>query len=115
MAPSQLETAILGGIFMVIGYFVTARVTKSGSREVAIIERLESDLNEERSARKELDVRVERLFNQVQLLITRDTLWEIHSSRLENQIIASGDVPAPRPTMLTNKLLKDDSMEDNHG
>lgn len=103
MADTGLVVPLITAIAAVTGYLITARVGKSGSREVALINELQEELAKERDAREKLTARVDDLFNRIQILATVNTLWEIHSTHLEAQIISFGETPTPRPPALTRK------------
>ena len=100
MSEGQI-TALITGAFLIIGYFITARVGKTGSREINLINELQEQVKSEQDARRSLSARVDELFARVNSLMTRDVLWEIHATRIENQVTTLGGTPLPRPTELT--------------
>lgn len=99
MSEAQITAAIIGA-FAAFGYYITARIGKTGSREINLINELQEQLTAEQDARRTLSVRVDELFAKVNALLTRDVLWEIHSARIEAQVINLGGTPVSRPREL---------------
>ena len=99
MSEAQITAAIIGA-FAAFGYYITARIGKTGSREINLINELQEQLKAEQDARRTLSVRVDELFTKVNALMTRDVLWEIHSARVEAQVINLGGTPISRPMEL---------------
>lgn len=101
MNDQQILTAILSFAGIVIAAVVAARVGKAGTRENALIDQLQEDLKSERGEREKLAVRVDELFTKVQTLIVRESLWEMHATRVEAQVEALGGTPVMRPSALS--------------
>ena len=99
MSEAQITAAIIGA-FAAFGYYITARIGKTGSREINLINELQEQLKAEQDARRTLSIRVDELFTKVNALLTRDVLWEIHSARVEAQVINLGGTPISRPMEL---------------
>lgn len=106
MTGSEFVVPLISAVAAILGYLITARVGKSGSREVALINELQEELVQERNERKKLEIRVDDLFTKVQILATYNTLWEIHSTQLEAQIIAGGGIPLARPPQLIRNITE---------
>ena len=102
MTPGETQVLVtaLTAIGTIIGVFLTARLGKSGSREINIINELQEEVKNSRERSDALEKRVEELFNKVQKFLTRDALWEIHANRLELQVVDLGGIPHPRPFVL---------------
>ena len=105
MTEGQI-TALIVGILAVVGYYVTARIGKTGAREINLINELQEQLKSEQEERRSLGRRVDELYQQVNSLMTRDVLWGIHVARIEAQLVNLGGTPIPRPAELTAHIHK---------
>ena len=111
MSEAQITTAIIGA-FAAIGYYITARIGKTGSREINLINELQEQLKAEQDARRTLSIRVDELFTKVNALLTRDVLWEIHATRIEAQVVNLGGTPVSRPRELQTFSVTSRSTEE---
>lgn len=107
-AINGLIVAALG----VIGYFISNRVTKAGSRENALIDQLQEERKELRSQVEEIQKSlfvtqkdIQDLQAQVLQLKSRDMIWHFHTSALEVQVQKLGGTPIERPNTLKKELL----------
>ena len=104
------EQIILGAIAFagtIVAGLIAARVGKAGSRENALIDQLQEQVQLEAEARQRLEERVDKMdaelaslrMERVQLAIIRDTAMG-HIDSLEVQVVNLGGIPLTRPRIL---------------
>lgn len=87
--------------------FLASRIGKAGEREGALIVRLQNEIKRRDVKDQERDAKIEKLIKQVNYLLRRDGLWDVHATRLEGQITDLGGVPIPRPAALAAQIEED--------
>ena len=87
--------------------FLASRIGKAGEREGALIVRLQDEIKRRDVKDQERDAKIEKLIKQVNYLLRRDGLWDVHATRLEGQITDLGGVPIPRPAALAAQIEED--------
>ena len=88
-------------LIALIGYWITTTWRPNGARELALLQELQEEVGNERKKREALELKVDNVTSQVHGFQIRDVLWEIHSTRLEAQVIDLGAVPHDRPPELS--------------
>ncbi len=87
--------------------FLASRIGKAGEREGALIVRLQDEIKRRDDRDQERDAKIAKLIKQVNYLLRRDGLWDVHATRLEGQITDLGGVPIPRPAALAAQIEED--------
>jgi len=87
--------------------FLASRIGKAGEREGALIVRLQDEIKRRDDRDRERDAKIAKLIKQVNYLLRRDGLWDVHATRLEGQITDLGGVPIPRPAVLAAQIEED--------
>ena len=88
-------------LIALIGYWITTTWRPNGARELALLQELQEEVGNERKKREALELKVDNVTSQVHGFQIRDVLWEIHSTRLEAQVIDLGAIPHDRPHELS--------------
>ena len=92
---------VVVSLIALLGYWITTTWRPHGTRELALLQELQEEVGNERKKREALELKVDNVTSQVHGFQIRDVLWEIHSTRLEAQVIDLGDVPHDRPPELS--------------
>ena len=107
MTSEQIILAAIAFAGTIVAGLIAARVGKAGSRENALIDQLQEQLDREAEARRQLEERVTKMETEldrlrrerVQLAIIRDTAM-VHIDSLEVQVVNLGGIPLTRPRIL---------------
>ena len=107
MTSEQIILAAIAFAGTIVAGLIAARVGKAGSRENALIDQLQEQVQLEAEARQRLEDRVNKMeaelsslrMERVQLAIIRDTAM-VHIDSLEGQIVNLGGIPLTRPRIL---------------
>ena len=94
--PVPLVVGVIGSALTWAGI----RYGRRGSREIAMIERLEASQARADEKIEELERNLEVVRREMQTLILRDGLWQVHAERLEGQLRELDEEPHPRPAAL---------------
>ena len=92
---------VVVSIIALLGYWITTTWRPNGTRELALLQELQEEVGNERKKREALELKVDNVTSQVHGFQIRDVLWEIHSTRLEAQVIDLGADPHDRPPELS--------------
>ena len=107
MTSEQIILAAIAFAGTIVAGLIAARVGKAGSRENALIDQLQEQVDREAEARRQLEERVNKMeaelsslrMEREQLAIIRDTAM-VHIDNLEVQVVNLGGIPLTRPRIL---------------